>query len=507
MTPFHTHRARTPSHQLIPRLALCALASSASAIPTFDQTLEPESIAGSSFGYSVAADGDLIAVGAPSDDTDGLNAGAAYLFRRNPTTGTYERLQRLIPSGLSVGDGLGEEVSIFGTTVIVTALNTDTPAQPDGQGGMISGAANTGAAHVFNYDELTDTWIHTQTLYPTEPNSEQRFGYAAKLMGDRLIVGDNGDGRIVEAGDGVELLELAGAAYIFDRAPNTGTFHLVQRLAHANPVRRDVFGTSVAVWEDTAIIGAYRRDTAEGETGALFVFERDPATNTWTQTRELTPDFAQDGDWFGWCVGMDATQAVVSSKLDVVNGVRTGSATIFNRSDWSVAGRLEPIGAQSDAEFGVAVTLANGRAAIGAVCDDMGAGRMYCFERVAGETDPELAWVQTAALQPPTIANEDRFARSTGLVVTNGVATAAVAGSQFNDLLAPSAGLATVFTWPAPCSAADAAEPYGVLNFADVQSFLGNFAAGTPTADLAAPTGVFNFADVQAYLGLFRQGC
>ena len=58
-----------------------------------------------------------------------------------------------------------------------------------------------------------------------------------------------------------------------------------------------------------------------------------------------------------------------------------------------------------------------------------------------------------------------------------------------------------------PCNAADLAAPYAVLNFADVQSFLGAFGGNIATADLAAPAGVFNFADVQTFLGLFGAGC
>ena len=58
-----------------------------------------------------------------------------------------------------------------------------------------------------------------------------------------------------------------------------------------------------------------------------------------------------------------------------------------------------------------------------------------------------------------------------------------------------------------PCNPADQAMPYEVLNFADVQSFLGAFGAGLPSADLASPSGVYNFADVQTFLGFFGMGC
>jgi hypothetical protein len=57
------------------------------------------------------------------------------------------------------------------------------------------------------------------------------------------------------------------------------------------------------------------------------------------------------------------------------------------------------------------------------------------------------------------------------------------------------------------CTAADLAEPYGVLNFFDVTTFLGLFNAADPTADLAAPFGTFNFFDVTTFLSSYNAGC
>jgi hypothetical protein len=60
---------------------------------------------------------------------------------------------------------------------------------------------------------------------------------------------------------------------------------------------------------------------------------------------------------------------------------------------------------------------------------------------------------------------------------------------------------------PFGCSAADLAEPFGVLNFFDLSTYLGLFNTSDPAADLAAPFGTLNFFDLSAYLGLFNQGC
>jgi hypothetical protein len=57
------------------------------------------------------------------------------------------------------------------------------------------------------------------------------------------------------------------------------------------------------------------------------------------------------------------------------------------------------------------------------------------------------------------------------------------------------------------CNAADNAEPFGVLDLADVQGFIAAFTGQGPAADIAAPFGVWDLADVQAFIAEFTAGC
>ena len=57
------------------------------------------------------------------------------------------------------------------------------------------------------------------------------------------------------------------------------------------------------------------------------------------------------------------------------------------------------------------------------------------------------------------------------------------------------------------CNAADLAEPFGVLDLADVQAFITGFTAQHPLADLAVPSGVYDLADVQAFVAGALTGC
>jgi len=93
---------------------------------------------------------------------------------------------------------------------------------------------------------------------------------------------------------------------------------------------------------------------------------------------------------------------------------------------------------------------------------------------------------------PPTMTPGNYYI---GLIVND---PADAVGS--NNTLADSATI-TVLACPA-----DLAPPYGVLDFFDLQAFLGFYSAQNPRADLTND-GVFDFFDLQAFLNSYAAGC
>ncbi len=57
------------------------------------------------------------------------------------------------------------------------------------------------------------------------------------------------------------------------------------------------------------------------------------------------------------------------------------------------------------------------------------------------------------------------------------------------------------------CNAADIVEPFGQLDFNDIQAFLAAFAARSTDADLGRPVGLYDISDVVAFLEQFSAGC
>ena len=102
-------------------LAIVAAPSWGQAINEDLKILASDGGADNEFGYFIAIDQGIIAVGAPSDDDNGINSGSAYLF--DASTGA--EIAKLLPSDGAAGDEFGFSIAIDGGIVAVGALRDD----------------------------------------------------------------------------------------------------------------------------------------------------------------------------------------------------------------------------------------------------------------------------------------------------------------------------------------------------------------------------------------------
>lgn len=101
-----------------------------------------------------------------------------------------------------------------------------------------------------------------------------------------------------------EILPLPGT--------ETRAYTEVQQLSLTDAVTGDNFGRSLAIYDDTLLVGAPFRN---GNTGAVYVYQRD-AVGTWALVDELVISNGEVGDWFGSEVVLQGDMALISAPGD-----------------------------------------------------------------------------------------------------------------------------------------------------------------------------------------------
>lgn len=143
------------------------------------------------------------------------------------------------------------------------------------------------------------------------------------------------------------------------------------------------------------------------------------------------------------------------------------------------------------------------------VFDDGSGEALYAlgsFEAATGGIDHIARWNGTSWEQVGGGADANVFG---AIVADVGDGPALHIGGSFTHAggLASNRVVSYVAADPAGCSTADIAEPYGVLDLADIQAFLSAFVSQSGVADIAEPFGVWDLADIQAFIGAFVAGC
>ena len=312
---------------------------------------EPGGVPFGMFGGSVSLYGDTALVGAPYE-------GAAYVFVR--TGGVWTLQQRLTPPA----DAQQFQPELFGTTV---SLYGDTAVV--GAPYHVPSSGQPGAAFVFVRNGTT--WTLQQELLPPDTTQFQVFGRSVSISGDTVVVG----APLASTAGGVPV----GAAYVFVRTGTSWTEE--QQLMASDGADSDLFGTSVAIDGDTALVGAFEHSVAAVRSGSAYVFTR--SGSTWTEQQELTPSDGGQEDWFGQTVALSGDTAVVgASREETPGNLDKGAAYVFSRSGtaWSQQQKLQASDGASGDNFGISVSVSVDTAVIRSA-QSASANSAYVFVR------------------------------------------------------------------------------------------------------------------------------
>ena len=320
------------------------------------------------FGFAVSVSQNVGIIGAPFDEDNGDYSGAAYVFERDDLTGQWNQTAKLLASDGAANDEFGWTVSVSGKVAIAGASYDDDKG-PD-----------SGSAYVYERDDLTGQWNETAKLTASDGEAHDEFGIGVSVSGYTAIVGayndDDNGGR-------------SGSAYVFEKNTTTGNWTEVDKLIASDGAENDLFGVSVSVFGNVAIVGAFHDEDKGFRSGSAYVFERDDLTGRWYETFKLTALDGEANDQFGSSVSVSGNVAIVGAQTDANNGDRSGSAYVFERDDltghWHQIAKLIASDGAADDYFGYSVSVSGSAAFVGAYNDnDKGqrSGSAYVFDIV-----------------------------------------------------------------------------------------------------------------------------
>ncbi len=438
------------------------------------------------FGHAVDVSGDTLVVGAyqedgPADVAD--DTGAVYVFTEVGGAWTQEAYLRA--SNADAQDRFGSAVAISGDVLVVGAFSEDGGSAGVNGDESSNSADTSGAVYVFR--RAGTAWTQEAYLKASNPDDFDQFGVAVDVDGDTIVVGaiaESSDAPGVNGDQNNDDAPAAGAAYVFTFDGTAWSQEAY--LKASNPGQTDYFGLSVAISGDTIVVGAFWEDggstgvdgpqnDAGNNTGAAYVFERQGTT--WAQDAYLKASNTGNGDEFGTDVAIDGDTIVVGALREASDATGVdgdgadnsdggaGAAYVFERGvgGWSQAAYLKGWNTPRALDwFGQTVAVSGDRVVVAATREDgggagvdvdavdssvNGAGALYVFERAG------TAWSTGAYLKSshPDVFDQLGLglAMDGALVVAgapgeDGSGTGVNVGDQ-NDSSSSSSGAAYVF--------------------------------------------------------------
>lgn len=281
------------------------------------------------FGHSVALDGDTLVVGAVSGEAGVLDSGAAYVFYR--VAGNWQQPpQRLTATDAASGDFFGNAVAIAGDRLVIGAERAD--ASPS--------LLDSGAAYVFK--RTANGWIEQSKLQPdaVDRHRSDNFGASVTVSGATVVVG--------QPFLGVGVGSNKGSATIF--VENGGTWAKSATLVASDGAADDYFGSDVAISDDRVVVGAYYDNfgtaTSGIDAGSAYLFTR--ATNgVWNQTSTYVAPTPAANALFGSAVAAWGGSTLIGAPFQANASnppVAVGSVYAFVLAEKPTLTTLDPMG-------------------------------------------------------------------------------------------------------------------------------------------------------------------
>lgn len=296
----------------------------------------------------------------------------------------WGQTQKLTASDRELGAEFACAVAMDGNFAVIGARDDDNPNN------------NEGAAYIFQNDG-NGTWTETQKIVAPDGRSSDRFGWSVAIDANTIMVSARGHDYNENNQD---FKESAGAVYFFEN-DGSGNWNFTQKIVAPDRAASDVFGESVALSGDYAIIMAPLEDEDENGNNTLnaagsgYVFERD-GTGTWDFVQKIVVSNRAEADTIGreGSVDIDGNTITIGVQLDDTDEnnanelINAGAVYTFQRNGSGVWNETQKIVASSRVEsysFGIDVAIDGDFMVVGSSGQvNFDGGPTYVFKNVNG---------------------------------------------------------------------------------------------------------------------------
>jgi hypothetical protein len=281
-----------------------------------------DAVAQDQVGHAVAIEGDLMLAGAPDPfDLFGpvSGPGAVYVFERTGTL--WAQADKLTAGDGQSLDQLGYSVGISADRIVAGARGE----QAAGSGSRFGGR---GAAYVFRSNG--GGWVQEAKLLAGDAADGDRFGEAAAIDGDLLVIGAPGEDAL-----GAD----AGAAYVFRRSGTSWTQEA--KLLASDGAADDSFGFTVSISGNAVAVGSYLNDGNGVDAGAVYVYRE--SGGIWSEEQRLVASDIVAGDYHGYAVDLVGDRLLAGS---YAAGGGAGALYLYEKSgpSWTETSKLTQVG-------------------------------------------------------------------------------------------------------------------------------------------------------------------
>jgi ketosteroid isomerase-like protein len=262
------------------------------------------------------------------------------------------------------------------------------------------------------------------------------FGRAVAITNNYAVVGAQLESKDA---DGKNLLQSAGAAYIYERGKDD-KWKQIQKIVASDRAAGANFGWSVGISWNVIVVGAvYERKDAAGRNestseGAAYVFERS-ADGSWKQTQKLVASSREGYNYFGNAVAIDGNIIVVAAPGHSKDSTETqdgyvgdaGAIFVFEKrgNNWRRTYKLVASDREHGGGLGSSVSISGNFVIAGAKSQDYGAngenrmetsGAAYIWERM-----DDGKWTRAQKLVASDRSPYDEFGYSVAINGDNAV--------------------------------------------------------------------------------------